>query len=106
MVIWQVYKGQWKGRTVAVKICRAQNLTTKAMKQFQTEVAILNSCSHENVVEFIGACCWKVPFSPMSSIVVIPICNTDLKLNIGAIGKAPSYEMCHYSLPDMLCQVS
>lgn len=55
-----MYKGMWKERTTAVKVCRQQHISTKAMKQFQTEVAILNGCSHENVVEFIGACCWKV----------------------------------------------
>ena len=56
----QVYKGVWQGKTVAVKVCRQQHLTTRAMRQFQSEVAILNSCSHPNVVEFVGACCWKV----------------------------------------------
>lgn len=54
-----VYKGMWHEQTIAVKVCRQQHISTKAMKQFQTEVAILNGCSHENVVEFIGACCWK-----------------------------------------------
>lgn len=56
----QVYKGVWKETTVAVKVCRQQHISVKAMKQFQKEVAILHGCSHESIVQFKGACCWKV----------------------------------------------
>ena len=56
----QVYKGMWQNQMIAVKVCRQEHKSVKTMRQFQNEVAILNGCSHKNVVEFIGACCWKV----------------------------------------------
>ena len=61
----QVYKAIWQGQTVAVKVCRQEYVCIRTMKQFQKEVAILNDCSHRNVVEFIGACCWKVGPAPL-----------------------------------------
>ena len=56
----QVYKGLYKDVPVAVKVCRKATLNSSAMRQFQKEVAILQNCSHENLVSFIGACTWKV----------------------------------------------
>ena len=63
----QVYKGVWQDRMIAIKVCRQEHTSARAMKQFQTEVAILNGCSHKNVVEFIGACCWKVRHAALNS---------------------------------------
>lgn len=59
-VVKQVYKGVWNGELVAVKVCNQQRITERAKQQFQQEVSILHSCFHPNVVQFKGACCWKV----------------------------------------------
>lgn len=45
---------------VAVKVCNQPKITEKAKLQFQQEVSILHGCHHPNVVQFKGACCWKV----------------------------------------------
>ena len=63
-----MYKGVWKEETVAVKVCRQQHITVKAMKQFQKEVAILYGCNNESIVQFKGACCWKVSLACPGSI--------------------------------------
>lgn len=54
-----VYKGMYRERPVAVKVCRRANLSSMAMKQFEKEVCILQRCAHPNVVTFVGACTWK-----------------------------------------------
>ena len=56
----QVYKGVYHDQPVAVKVCRKPSLTATALRQFQKEVAILQACRHENLVQFIGACTMKV----------------------------------------------
>lgn len=70
----QVYKGAFQGEPVAVKVCKQQHVTVKAMKSFQKEVAILYGCDHPNVVKFKGACSWKVG-RPIHTPGSMPLCG-------------------------------
>ena len=56
----QVYKGMYRGKAVAVKVCKQADINCQAFRQFQKEVAILQGCDHPRVVTFQGACTWKV----------------------------------------------
>ena len=56
----QVYKGMYRGKAVAVKVCKQADIDCQAFRQFQKEVAILQGCDHPRVVTFEGACTWKV----------------------------------------------
>eukprot|EP00871_Galdieria_phlegrea_P005258 jgi/Galph1/5733/GphlegSOOS_G4318.1 len=53
----QVYKARFRGTTVAVKTISATALVNQnAIKEFQSEVAVLCTLRHPNVILFMGAC--------------------------------------------------
>jgi len=50
-----VYKGTWRGTSVAIKKLKTQNLTNEIIEDFRNEIAILGKLRHPNVVLFMGA---------------------------------------------------
>ncbi|KAK9809320.1 hypothetical protein WJX73_004419 [Symbiochloris irregularis] len=54
-----VYRGVFKDRQVAVKVCKHKQVNQRAMSLFRKEVTILHNCRHPNIVSFIGACTWQ-----------------------------------------------
>ncbi|CDW53227.1 serine:threonine protein kinase TNNI3K [Trichuris trichiura] len=53
----KVYKGVYKGKTVAVKRYRAAKFGVKSdVEMFCREVSILSRLNHPNVLKFVGAC--------------------------------------------------
>ncbi|GJD06453.1 Probable serine/threonine-protein kinase [Galdieria sulphuraria] len=53
----QVYKARFRGTAVAVKTISAMALVNQnAVKEFQSEVAVLCTLRHPNVILFMGAC--------------------------------------------------
>lgn len=63
MVDLQVYLGLWKDQEVAVKLARQKPISLKQEHAFQGHVAMLHALSHPNLVQLLGACCWKVQAS-------------------------------------------
>jgi len=51
-----VYKGQYYGQEVAVKIIKDVMENPQLHNEFMQEVAIMKKIRHKNVVQFIGAC--------------------------------------------------
>lgn len=51
-----VYKGNWKGTTVAVKKLKFQQLTTKSKASFLNEVEIMSKLRHPNICLMLGVC--------------------------------------------------
>jgi len=51
-----VYKGDWRGSSVAVKVMKMQNVTEQALLEFRKELNILSRLRHPNVVLLMGAC--------------------------------------------------
>lgn len=51
-----VYKGQYYGQDVAVKIIKDVMENPQLHNEFMQEVAIMKKVRHKNVVQFIGAC--------------------------------------------------
>ena len=45
---------------MAVKVCKHSQVEQAALRCFQREVSILYNNSHPNILEFIGACTWRV----------------------------------------------
>merc|ERR1711916_157767 len=52
----EVYHGIWRGTEVAIKKLLEQNLSPKALEEFQGEVEIMSKLRHPNVTLFMGAC--------------------------------------------------
>ncbi|CAI8585812.1 unnamed protein product [Vicia faba] len=50
-----VYRGEWHGSDVAVKVLSVQNFHDDQLKEFLREVAIMKRVRHPNVVLFMGA---------------------------------------------------
>ncbi|XP_022896680.1 serine/threonine-protein kinase STY46-like isoform X1 [Olea europaea var. sylvestris] len=51
-----LYKGTYCSQEVAIKILKAERLSTELQKEFAQEVYIMRKVRHKNVVQFIGAC--------------------------------------------------
>ncbi|KAL8228348.1 hypothetical protein R6Q57_015932 [Mikania cordata] len=51
-----LYKGTYRGQEVAIKMLKAENITTNMQQDFVQEVYIMRKIRHKNVVQFIGAC--------------------------------------------------
>jgi len=51
-----VHKGEWKGKVVAVKVLKNQQLGSRARTQFINEMKLMSRLQHENVVAILGAC--------------------------------------------------
>lgn len=51
-----VYEGSWQDMVVAVKEMKLQEASEAQANDFLTEVTVLASLSHPNVIDFIGAC--------------------------------------------------
>ncbi|XP_038696806.1 serine/threonine-protein kinase STY46-like isoform X2 [Tripterygium wilfordii] len=51
-----LYRGNYLGQDVAVKVLRSERLNAAVEEEFTQEVAILREVHHRNVVRFIGAC--------------------------------------------------
>ncbi len=51
-----VYEGTWQNMVVAVKEMKLQEASETQVNDFLTEVTVLASLSHPNVIDFIGAC--------------------------------------------------
>lgn len=51
-----VYKGNWKGVSVAVKKFIKQKLPEKEMLEFRQEVSFLYKLKHPNIILMVGAC--------------------------------------------------
>ncbi|KAL8267931.1 hypothetical protein R6Q59_001729 [Mikania micrantha] len=51
-----LYKGTYRGQEVAIKMLKAENITTNMQQDFIQEVYIMRKIRHKNVVQFIGAC--------------------------------------------------
>lgn len=56
----QVYLGVWQEHEVAIKLAKQKPITLKQERRFQAQVARAHALSHPNLVQFMGACCWKV----------------------------------------------
>ncbi|KAK9813838.1 hypothetical protein WJX73_001349 [Symbiochloris irregularis] len=54
-----VYRGLYKGCTVAIKVCKHKWVDKRAMDGFTKEVTILYNYRHPNIVSFKGACTWQ-----------------------------------------------
>ncbi|VDN44411.1 unnamed protein product [Gongylonema pulchrum] len=53
----KVYKGTYRGKTVAIKRYRAVAFGSKSeVDMFCREVSILSKLQHPNVITFVGAC--------------------------------------------------
>ncbi|XAR68394.1 Non-specific serine/threonine protein kinase [Bertholletia excelsa] len=61
----EVYRGDWHGTEVAVKKFLDQAITNESLEEFKSEVQIMKSLRHPNVVLFMGA----VTRAPNLSIV-------------------------------------
>jgi hypothetical protein len=51
-----VYEGTWHDAVVAVKEIKFQEASETQVNDFLTEVTVMASLSHPNVIDFIGAC--------------------------------------------------
>ncbi|KAL3678658.1 hypothetical protein R1sor_021614 [Riccia sorocarpa] len=51
----KVYRADWQGSDVAVKVFLDQDLKTEALEEFKSEVAIMRRLRHPNIVLFMGA---------------------------------------------------
>jgi Protein tyrosine and serine/threonine kinase len=52
-----VFKGQFRGQTVAIKKIHANALNNPAsIAEFQSEVAVMCTLRHENILQLLGAC--------------------------------------------------
>nr|XP_043615888.1 serine/threonine-protein kinase STY46-like [Erigeron canadensis] len=51
-----LYKGTYHSQEVAIKMLKAENITTEMQQEFAQEVYIMRKIRHKNVVQFIGAC--------------------------------------------------
>eukprot|EP00850_Spirogloea_muscicola_P023050 SM000325S12643 [mRNA] locus=s325:81290:87287:+ [translate_table: standard] len=56
----KVYRGDWQGSDVAVKVFLEQDIQQEALQEFKAEVAIMRRLRHPNVVLFMG-CVTKPP---------------------------------------------
>jgi hypothetical protein len=51
----RVYRGKWKGTTVAIKMLLVQNLNEAILNDFKSEVTVLSALRHPNVCLYLGA---------------------------------------------------
>ncbi|KAF5778529.1 putative dual-specificity kinase TKL-Pl-4 family [Helianthus annuus] len=51
-----LYKGTYRSQEVAIKMLKAEHITTNMQQEFAQEVYIMRKIRHKNVVQFIGAC--------------------------------------------------
>ena len=51
-----VYEGKYRGQSVAVKHLQLANINEKVILDFHTEVAMIKSLRHPNIVHAMGAC--------------------------------------------------
>ncbi|XP_076926754.1 serine/threonine-protein kinase STY46-like [Bidens hawaiensis] len=51
-----LYKGTYRSQEVAIKMLKAEHITTTMQQEFAQEVYIMRKIRHKNVVQFIGAC--------------------------------------------------
>ncbi|KAK9051906.1 hypothetical protein SSX86_028534 [Deinandra increscens subsp. villosa] len=51
-----LYKGMYRSQEVAIKMLKAEHITTHMQQEFAQEVYIMRKIRHKNVVQFIGAC--------------------------------------------------
>ncbi|KAL2939716.1 Serine/threonine-protein kinase STY17 [Bienertia sinuspersici] len=51
-----LYKGNYCGQEVAVKVLKSVHVNSDVVKEFFQEVKIMRKLQHKNVVQFIGAC--------------------------------------------------
>lgn len=56
----QVWRGDWKGTPVAVKIlssaCQSDNIPAQILSSFEDEIGILSQLRHPNICLFLGVC--------------------------------------------------
>jgi len=50
-----VYKGEWRGVEVAVKVIKASKISAKEIAAFQDECVMLSKLHHPNIVQLYGA---------------------------------------------------
>ncbi|XP_024972204.1 serine/threonine-protein kinase STY46-like isoform X2 [Cynara cardunculus var. scolymus] len=56
-----LYRGEYLGQEVAVKILRSEHLNESLEDEFAHEVAMLREVQHSNIVRFVGACTKQPP---------------------------------------------
>ncbi|KAI3760854.1 hypothetical protein L1987_51254 [Smallanthus sonchifolius] len=56
-----LFRGEYLGQDVAVKILRSEHLNQSLEDEFSHEVAMLREVQHSNIVRFIGACTKQPP---------------------------------------------
>ncbi|KAJ0604699.1 putative protein kinase TKL-Pl-4 family [Helianthus annuus] len=56
-----LFRGEYLGQDVAVKILRSEHLNQTLEDEFSHEVAMLREVHHSNIVRFIGACTKQPP---------------------------------------------
>ncbi|EME27640.1 serine/threonine protein kinase [Galdieria sulphuraria] len=52
----ELFKAEWRGTIVAVKLMKAQETSEEVLRQFHDEVNTLSKLRHPNIVLFMGAC--------------------------------------------------
>ncbi|KAK8956644.1 Serine/threonine-protein kinase HT1 [Platanthera zijinensis] len=51
-----LYRGTYCSQDVAIKVFKSENVSAEMQSDFAQEVYIMRKISHENVIQFIGAC--------------------------------------------------
>ncbi|KAK9070216.1 hypothetical protein SSX86_010616 [Deinandra increscens subsp. villosa] len=64
-----VYRAEWHGSAVAVKVLISQNLHDNQLKEFLREVSIMRRVRHPNVVLFMGAITMHQRFSIVTEYI-------------------------------------
>ena len=69
-----VYRAHCRGKAVAVKVPKVQQLSDKRLADFRHEIQVMSRTFHPNVVLFMGACT-----VPGKFIIVTELMSTDLE---------------------------
>ena len=93
-----VYRGQWNGQSVAVKVLQtACTSKSKELASFQSEVAVLSTLRHPHIIAFLAAC--TVP----PDICIIEELAEGGSLHTKLHGPRGRRQCCPLPLQELLC---